>query len=114
MWDDENTGAEKKQPASNFFKDYYGPFLINPRVKAVIIFLYEVYSVVSISECFHIQQGIELYDLAADNSHVMRLNREDRQYFSDFCPSVTVIVSDKVPYWDKTKETPTIGMHRGL
>lgn len=98
---DEDTGAEKKQPASNFFKDYYGPFLIKPWVKGVVIFLYVVYLAASIYGCFHIQQGIELYDLAADNSHVTRFNKKDREYFSDYGPSVMVIVGDEFPYWDR-------------
>nr|CBN82159.1 Patched domain-containing protein 3 [Dicentrarchus labrax] len=100
---DKNTGAEKKHPASNFFKDYYGPFLIKAWVKGVVIILYVVYLAVSIYECFHVQQGIELYDLAADNSHVTRFNQKDRQYFSDYGPYVMVIVNEKFPYWDKTK-----------
>nr|XP_046227513.1 patched domain-containing protein 3-like [Scatophagus argus] len=100
---DENTGAEKKHPTSNFFKDYYGPFLIKPWVKTAVIFLYMVYLAASIYGCFHVQQGIELYDLAADNSQVTRYNRKDRQYFSDYGPSVMVIVSEEFPYWNKTK-----------
>ncbi|XP_033494462.2 patched domain-containing protein 3-like [Epinephelus lanceolatus] len=100
---DKNTGAEKKQATSNFFKDYYGPFLIKPCVKGVVIFLYVVYLAASIYGCFHIQQGIELYDLAADNSHVTRFIMKDREYFSGYGPSVMVIVSEEYPYWDKTK-----------
>ncbi|XP_040922239.1 patched domain-containing protein 3-like [Toxotes jaculatrix] len=100
---DKNTGAEKKQPASNFFKDYYGPFLIKPWVKGAVIFLYLVYLATSILGCFQVQQGIELYDLAADKSHVTRYNRKDRQHFYDYGPSVMVIVSEEFPYWDKTK-----------
>ncbi|XP_044032274.1 patched domain-containing protein 3-like [Siniperca chuatsi] len=100
---DNNTGAEKKTPASNFFKDYYGPFLIKHWVKGVVIFLYVVYLALSIYGCFHVQQGIELYDLAADNSHLTIFKMKDRQYFSDYGPSVMVIVSEEFPYWDKTK-----------
>lgn len=99
---DKNTGVEKKQPASNFFKDYYGPFLIKPWVKGAVIFLYVVYLAASIYGCFHVKQGIELYDLAADGSHVRKFNKEDREYFSDYGPSVMVIVSEEFPYWDKT------------
>uniref|UniRef100_UPI0037E83027 patched domain-containing protein 3-like n=1 Tax=Semicossyphus pulcher TaxID=241346 RepID=UPI0037E83027 len=99
---DPNTGAEKKQPASNFFKDYYGPFLIKPWVKAAVICLFGVYLSASIYGCFHVQQGIELYDLAADNSHVTTFNRKDRQYFSAYGPTVMVIVSEEFPYWNQT------------
>lgn len=100
---DKNTGAEKKQPVSNFFKDYYGPFLIKPLVKGAVIFLYLVYLASSIYGCFQVQQGIELYDLAADKSHVETFNKMDRKYFSDYGPSVMVIVNEEFPYWNKTK-----------
>ncbi|XP_068604250.1 patched domain-containing protein 3-like [Brachionichthys hirsutus] len=100
---DEDTGAEKRHPASNFFRDYYGPFLVKPQVKAVVMLLYVVYLAVGIYGCFHVQQGIELYDLAADESHYTTYNRKDRQYFSDFGPAVMVIVSEEFPYWDETK-----------
>ncbi|XP_026148418.1 patched domain-containing protein 3 [Mastacembelus armatus] len=100
---DENTGAEKKQLVSRFFRDYYAPFLIKPWVKGVVILFYLAYLVTSIYGCFHIQQGVELYDLAADNSHVTIYNKKQRQYFSDYGPTVMVIVSEKFPYWDKAK-----------
>ncbi|KAI3355424.1 hypothetical protein L3Q82_018269 [Scortum barcoo] len=100
---DRNTGAEKKQPASNFFKDYYGPFLIKPVTKGAVIFLFVAYLAASIYGCFHVEQGSELYDLAVDNSPVTIFNMKHRQYFSDYGPSVMVIVSEEFPYWDKTK-----------
>ncbi|KAM6971147.1 patched domain-containing protein 3-like [Tautogolabrus adspersus] len=100
---DSNTGTEKKQPASNFFKDYYGPFLIKPWVKGSVIFLFVVYLAASIYGCFHVQQGIELYDLAADNSHVTTFNIKEREYFSAYGPTVMVIVSEEFPYWNEEK-----------
>lgn len=106
---DKSQGAEKKQLASNFFKDFYGPFLMKPWVKVVVIFLYVGYLATSIYGCFHVQQGIELYDLAADNSHVTRFNRKHRQYFSDYGPSLMVIVSEEFPYWDRTKRNQLQG-----
>ncbi|XP_039645404.1 patched domain-containing protein 3 [Perca fluviatilis] len=101
---DKNTGAEKKKTII-FFKDYYGPFLIKPCVKGVVIFLYVVYLATSIYGCFQVglQQGIELYDLAADNSPVTRFNLKDSQYFSDYGPSVMVMVGEEFQYWNKTK-----------
>ncbi|CAK6968574.1 patched domain-containing protein 3-like [Scomber scombrus] len=99
---DKYTGAEKKQPASNFFKVYFGPFLNKPWVKGGVIFLYVVYLAASIYGCTQVQQGIELHDLAEDNSHVTRFNLKDREYFTDYGPNVMVIVSEEFPYWDKT------------
>lgn len=100
---DKITGAEKKQFASNFFKEYYGPFLTKPLVKGLVLILYVMYIGTSVFGCFQVQQGIELYDLAADNSHVTRFLKKDRQHFSDYGPSVMVIVNEAFPYWDKTK-----------
>ncbi|XP_029002227.1 patched domain-containing protein 3-like [Betta splendens] len=106
---DENTGAENKNLAGNFFKDYHSPFLTKPWVKAAVILLYVGYLATSIYGCVQVQQGIELYDLAADNSHVTRFNRKHREYFSDFGPSVMVIVSEGFPYWDRTRRTQLQG-----
>lgn len=100
---DKDTGAEKKQVASKFFMEYYGPFLTKPLVKALVMLLYVAYLGTSIFGCFHIQQGIELYDLAADNSHVTRFIKKDRQYFSDYGQSIMVIVTEEFPYWDHDK-----------
>ncbi|KAM9332640.1 patched domain-containing protein 3-like [Pholidichthys leucotaenia] len=100
---DKSTGAEKKQPVANFFKKYYGPFLMKPWVKGAVILVYLAYVALSIYGCVRIKQGTELYDLAADNSHVTRFIKKHRQYFSDYGPSVMVIVSEAFPYWNKTK-----------
>ncbi|MED6241282.1 hypothetical protein ATANTOWER_006655, partial [Ataeniobius toweri] len=102
---DKLTGAEKKQPASNFFKDYYGPCLMKPGVKGVVIIIYLAYLATSVFGCFHIQQGTELYDLAADNSHVTRFNIKDRRYFYNYGPVVMVIVKGEMAYWDKAKRS---------
>lgn len=100
---DKSTGAERKQVASNFFKFYYGPFLLKPWIKGVVILLYLVYLGTGIYGCLRVQQGIELYDLAADNSIVTRFNKKHRMYFSDYGPSVMVIVQEEFPYWDAAK-----------
>ncbi|XP_038147040.1 patched domain-containing protein 3-like [Cyprinodon tularosa] len=106
---DEQTGAEKKTVVSNFFKDYYGPFLMKPWVKCVVLIIYLAYLATSIFGCFHIRQGTELYDLAADKSHVTRFNIKERQYFYEYGPSVMVIVKDDMAYWDKSKRSQLQG-----
>ncbi|KAM4605952.1 patched domain-containing protein 3-like [Polymixia lowei] len=102
---DRQTGTEKVQPASNFFKNYYGPALVKPWVKGVMIVLYAAYLAASVYGCLHVQQGIELYDLAEDNSHVVAYHNKDRQYFSDYGPNIMVVVTKEFPYWDKTKRS---------
>ncbi|KAM6900580.1 patched domain-containing protein 3 [Xenentodon cancila] len=100
---DKATGAEKKKLVTHFFKDYYGPFLMKSWVKGLVIFLYMVYLGISVYGCCLIKQGIELYDLAADNSHVTRFIEKEREHFSDYGPSIMIVVNEKFPFWDRTK-----------
>ncbi|CAG5850104.1 unnamed protein product [Menidia menidia] len=100
---DRTTGAEKEQWLRRFFRDRYGPFLVKPWTKGAVILLYVAYLSGSIYGCFHVQQGIELYDLAADNSHVTAFDIKDRQHFSAYGPSVMVVVKEEFPYWDDVR-----------
>ncbi|KAK6299791.1 hypothetical protein J4Q44_G00298240 [Coregonus suidteri] len=69
---DRHTGAEEVQPMNHFFKKHYGPFLVKPWTKVCVILLYSVYLTISIYGCFQIQEGIDLRNLAADDSYVNR------------------------------------------
>ncbi|CAL8313396.1 unnamed protein product [Merluccius merluccius] len=100
---DKETGAEKIQPVNNFFKKYYGPLLTKPWAKAVVILIYVVYLAVSIYGCFHVEQGLDLQDLAGDYSYVVSYYKQDRRYFSSYGPNVMLVVTKPFPYWNRTK-----------
>ncbi|KAJ3611570.1 hypothetical protein NHX12_021585 [Muraenolepis orangiensis] len=102
---DKETGAEKIQPVNNFFKNYYGPLLTKPWVKAVVIVIYTGYLAGSIYGCFHVEQGLDLKDLAADDSYVISYYEQDRRYFSSYGPNVMLVVTEPFPYWDKAKRS---------
>lgn len=68
---DKETGTEKQQPIMHFFKSYYGPFLTKPWSKACVILLYAAYLAGGIYGCLHLKQGIDMSDLAADDSYVI-------------------------------------------
>ncbi|XP_059900812.1 patched domain-containing protein 3-like [Gadus macrocephalus] len=102
---DKETGAEKIQPVNNFFKNYYGPLLTKPWAKAAVILIYAGYLAGSIYGCFHVEQGIDLKDLAADDSYVISYYERDRKYFSGFGPNVMLVVREPFPYWDTTKRS---------
>ncbi|XP_046879931.1 patched domain-containing protein 3-like [Hypomesus transpacificus] len=65
---DRQTGSEEVQPMNHFFKKYYGPFLTRSGTKVCVILLYAVYLIISVYGCFQIQEGIDLRNLAADDS----------------------------------------------
>ncbi|XP_056155777.1 patched domain-containing protein 3 [Lampris incognitus] len=98
---DRHSGAEEVQPMNHFFKKYYGPFLTKPWTKLCVILLYAMYLAISINGCFQIQEGIDLRNLAADDSYVVRYYDNEKAYFSEYGPNIMVVVRGEFPYWDE-------------
>ncbi|KTF77054.1 hypothetical protein cypCar_00035517 [Cyprinus carpio] len=102
---DQETGAEKQQPIAHFFKFYYGPFLIKPWTKVCVMLLYLGYLAGGIYGCFNLQQGINMRDLAADDSYVVNYYDDNQKFFSRYGPNVMVVVSEELPYWNKSSRS---------
>ncbi|XP_055129962.1 patched domain-containing protein 3 [Symphalangus syndactylus] len=88
-------------PMSLFFRDYFGPFLTSSESKYFVVFIYVLYIISSIYGCFHVQEGLDLRNLASDDSYITPYFNIEEDYFSDYGPRVMVIVTKKVDYWDK-------------
>ncbi|XP_018596561.2 patched domain-containing protein 3-like [Scleropages formosus] len=99
---DRNTGTEEIQPVNNFFLKYYGPFLTKPWTVFFVVLLYAGYLSVSIYGCFQIKEGIDLRNLAADDSYVVNYYNDEKEYFTEYGPNVMIVVTDEFPYWNKT------------
>lgn len=102
---DQETGAEKQQPITHFFKSYYGPFITKPWMKVCVMFLYAGYLAGGIYGCLNLQQGINMRDLAADDSYVVKYYDDDRKFFSRYGPNVMVVVTEEFPYWNKNSRS---------
>ncbi|XP_030623441.1 patched domain-containing protein 3-like [Chanos chanos] len=102
---DRETGTEVEWPINHFFKTYYGPFLTKPWTKVCVVLLYAGYLAVGIYGCYYLQQGIEMRNLAADDSYVIDYYDDERKYFSSYGPNVMVIVTEEFPYWDKNRRS---------
>ncbi|XP_012670489.2 patched domain-containing protein 3-like isoform X1 [Clupea harengus] len=100
---DPHTGTEEVQPMNHFFKTYYGPFLTKSGTKLLVILFYCIYLCVSLYGCFQIQEGIDLRNLAADDSYVVRYYNDEKEYFSEYGPNIMVIIRGEFPYWDEKK-----------
>ncbi|XP_041924747.1 patched domain-containing protein 3-like [Alosa sapidissima] len=110
---DHQTGAEEEMPINVFFKKYYGPFLTKRYTKVFVILLYFVYVGVSMYGCFQMKEGIDLKNLATDDSYVVNYYDNENQYFKDFGPFVMVIIKDKTfEYWNKTAQDNLMGCVR--
>uniref|UniRef100_UPI00398F5DDB patched domain-containing protein 3-like n=1 Tax=Pristiophorus japonicus TaxID=55135 RepID=UPI00398F5DDB len=99
---DQESGAESEHPVYVFFKKYYGPFLTNRWTKAAVVLLYAGYLASSIYGCLHINEGIDLRNLAFDDSYVIKFYDDESNFFSEYGPRVMVSVTEPVEYWNST------------
>ncbi|XP_039110699.1 patched domain-containing protein 3 [Hyaena hyaena] len=88
-------------PMNLFFRDYFGPLLTSTESKIFVVLLYILYIVSSIYGCFQVQEGLDLRNLASDDSYITPYFNVEEDYFSDYGPRVMVIVTETLDYWDK-------------
>ncbi|XP_043546456.1 patched domain-containing protein 3-like [Chiloscyllium plagiosum] len=99
---DQDLGTESELKVYFFFKKYYGPFLTNQWTKAIVVLLYVGYLTGSIYGCLHIKEGIDLRNLAFDDSYLIKFYDDESNFFSKYGPRVMVTVTDSVKYWDSS------------
>ncbi|XP_005351017.1 patched domain-containing protein 3 [Microtus ochrogaster] len=92
--------GEDKHPMNLFFRDYFGPFLTTSKAKFFVVLIYIFYIISSIYGCFQVQEGLDLRNLASDDSYITPYFNVEEDYFSDYGPRVMVIVTESVNYWD--------------
>ncbi|KAL2085725.1 hypothetical protein ACEWY4_019045 [Coilia grayii] len=104
------TGAEEEMPINIFFKTYYGPFITNSCTKVFVVVLYAGYLASSIYFCFQMQEGIDLKNLAPDDSYVASYYDNEDRYFSKYGPFVMLVIrDDNFQYWEeRARENLTI------
>nr|XP_008110888.1 PREDICTED: patched domain-containing protein 3 [Anolis carolinensis] len=102
---DETTGTEFEHPMNEFFRKYYAPFLMLTWTKIVVVLLYLMYMGCSIYGCTQVREGINVRNLAIDNSYVVQYYDWLDEYFSEYGPRVMVVVSESVEYWDPSIRT---------
>ncbi|KAM8812742.1 patched domain-containing protein 3 [Rhynchonycteris naso] len=88
-------------PMNVFFRDYFGPLLTNTKSKIFVVLLYILYVISSIYGCLQVQEGLDLRNLASDDSYIIPYFNVEERYFSVYGPRVMVIVTKSVDYWDK-------------
>ncbi|KAL6057838.1 hypothetical protein STEG23_034041 [Scotinomys teguina] len=95
-----NEPGGDKHPMNLFFRDYFGPFLTTAKAKFFVVLIYIFYIISSIYGCFQVQEGLDLRNLASDDSYITPYFDVEEDYFSDYGPRVMVIVTESVNYWD--------------
>lgn len=98
----QSSQPESEHPMNIFFKKYYGPFFTNKWIKLLVVLLYGAYLGGSIYGCTHIREGIDLRNLASDDSYVIPYYDDEDKYFSAYGPRVMVVITESVEYWNET------------
>uniref|UniRef100_A0A8D1VCY9 SSD domain-containing protein n=1 Tax=Sus scrofa TaxID=9823 RepID=A0A8D1VCY9_PIG len=93
--------ADDIHPMNLFFRDYFGPFLTRPEAKFFVVLLYTLYLILSIYGCFQVQEGLDLRNLASDDSYITPYFNVEEEYFSIYGPRVMVIITEALDYWDE-------------
>ncbi|XP_025957363.2 patched domain-containing protein 3 isoform X2 [Dromaius novaehollandiae] len=98
----ESSDSESEHLMSKFFKSHYGPFFTNKWVKLFVVLLYGAYLASSLYGCTQIREGIDLRNLASDDSYVIPYYDDDDKYFSEYGPRVMVVITESVEYWNQS------------
>ncbi|XP_072026560.1 patched domain-containing protein 3-like [Amphiura filiformis] len=84
-----------------FFKKYYGPFVTHSFSATVIVLLYLAYLGFSILGCVYLEEGGEVVEnIASDDSYLRMYYKEEKKYFRNYGPDMSVIAMSELEYWN--------------
>ncbi|XP_019967738.2 patched domain-containing protein 3 [Paralichthys olivaceus] len=101
---DQNTDMEKSEAMGNIFEKFYGPFLTNPLTKAHVYVIYVAYLAISIYGCFNLQEGLDIRNLALDDSYIIDYYNNERLHFSEYYYNAMVVIKQPFAYWDEEEQ----------
>ncbi|XP_044280952.1 patched domain-containing protein 3-like [Varanus komodoensis] len=99
---DESTGTEPEHPMNELFRKRYGPFLMRKWTKVFVVVLYFLYLTSSIYGTVYVKEGIDLRNVAVDDSYIVPYYDLEDQFFLDYGPRIMVIVTESVAYWNSS------------
>ncbi|KAI5608846.1 patched domain-containing protein 3-like [Silurus asotus] len=97
------TGTEEEHLMELFFRKFYGPFLTTGPAKTTVVLLYVSYISISIYGCTTIKEGIDLKNLAVDQSYVVEYYEDEQTHFAEYGPIVMLAVNATFPYWNEVE-----------
>ncbi|XP_040000414.1 patched domain-containing protein 3 [Xiphias gladius] len=98
---DHITEKEETESISHIFEQFYGPFLTHKLIKAHVFVIYAGYLAVSIYGCWILKEGLDIRNLALDDSYIIDYYNNQRQHFSEYSCNAMVAVKQPLPYWDE-------------
>ncbi|XP_062844163.1 patched domain-containing protein 3 [Trichomycterus rosablanca] len=100
---DGETGTEKEHWMTMFFRKFYGPVLTSGLTKALVVSLYLGYVSVSVYGCTTMKEGIDLKNLAVDQSYVVKYYEDEHTFFGEYGPNVMLALNGTFQYWNRSE-----------
>lgn len=98
---DRMTEKEESEAMSHMFERFYGPFLTHKITKACVFLIYAGYLAISAYGCYVLKEGLDIKNLALDDSYINDFYTDQRQHFSEYSCNVMVAVKQTFSYWDE-------------
>ncbi len=87
-----------------FFRDYFAKYITKTVSKIVILVLWAVYIGIAIWGCIELEQGLQLKNLAPDDSYVVGFYEHEELYFTKYPFSVQVVIHSHIDSREKANE----------
>ena len=101
---DQTTGNEESEFMSRIFEKNYGPFLTHKVTKSLVGVIYLAYLAVSIYGCTTLQEGLDISNLALDDSYLIDYYDDEKLHFSEYYYSAMVVIKQPFAYWDEADQ----------
>lgn len=97
-----NQTTEKKEtePMTIFFQHLFSPCLTHKWTKVFVFVCYAGYLAVSIYGILLLKEGLDVRNLALDDSYLIKYYQHQEQHFSKNGYNVMVAVKQTISYWD--------------
>lgn len=79
-------------PMNLFFRDSFGPFLTSTESRVFVVLIYILYIISSIYGCFQVQEGLDLRNLASDDSYITPCFNVEEDIFCIMVPGLWLLL----------------------
>ncbi|XP_058492646.1 patched domain-containing protein 3 [Solea solea] len=101
---DNVTEKEETEFIGHVFEKFYGPFLTHKLIKVLVLVIYMGYLAAGIYGCLILEEGLDIRNLALDDSYLVAYYDDQRQHFSGYSVNVMVAVTQTIEYWNRTEQ----------
>ena len=112
--DPANTKDNKEEKLMGFFKHVVAPILNYKPFKALIILCFLLYLGVSVLGIYNLREGLQLSNLAMEDSHVVPHFQANNEMFRDLTYRIQVVLPEVLDYHNKTVQTALFGLIKSL